>query len=63
MPKNSVIIVAVVVTVVVVIIIAVVIAIVVVLAVACDNGAVRVESLYPKEKEGQQRYNATRIVG
>jgi hypothetical protein len=35
---------------------------VVVLAVARDNGAVLVESLYPKEKDGQQRYYATMIV-
>jgi hypothetical protein len=62
-PENSVIVVVVIVTVVVVIVIAVIVAVVVALAIACDNGTVLVESLYPKEKEGQQCYYATRIVG
>ncbi len=63
MPKNSVVVVVVIVTIVVVIVIAVVITVVVVLAIGCDNGAVLVKSLYPNEKEGQQRYYAIRIVG
>jgi hypothetical protein len=62
-PENSIGVVVVVVTIVVVIVIAIVVAVIVVLAVAHDNGAVLVESLYPKEKEGQQCYYATRIVG
>ncbi len=63
MPENSVIVVVVVITIVVVIIYAIVVAVIFVLAVAHNNGAILVESLYLKEKEGQQRYYATRIVG
>jgi hypothetical protein len=50
-PQNSAVVVVVVVTIVVVIVIAVVIAAIVVLAIARDNGAILVESLYSKEKE------------
>ncbi len=61
-PQNSIVVIVVVVTVVVIIVVVVIITVVVILAVARDNGAVLVKSLYPKEKEGQQRYYATRIV-
>ncbi len=36
--------------------------VVLILAIACDNGAVLFDSVYPKKEEAERRYFTTRIV-